>query len=88
MNEYHFHLKWHQSKWTKGTQSLTCIALLNLKSSMEKLDDTWIKQERDVFYLSNVNNINLGKQKFQLKLLEKLEENQNYSNDQKMITKC
>ena len=47
-----------------------------------------IKQERDVFYLSNVNNINLGKQKFQLKLLEKLEENQNYSNDHKMITKC
>ena len=47
-----------------------------------------IKQERDVFYLSNVNSINLGKQKFQLKLLEKLEENQNYSNDQKMITQC
>ena len=35
--EFHCHLKWYQSKWTRGTQSLSCVALLTLKSSREEL---------------------------------------------------
>ena len=36
-DEFHFHLKWHQSKWTRGNQPLSCPALFNLKSSREEL---------------------------------------------------
>ena len=31
-DEFHFHLKGYQSKWTRGTQPLSCSALFNLNS--------------------------------------------------------
>ena len=37
LDEFHFHLKWYQSKWTRGTQPLSCPALFNLKSGREEL---------------------------------------------------
>ena len=37
LDEFHFHLKWYQSKWTRGTQPLSCPALFNLKSDREEL---------------------------------------------------
>ena len=36
-DEFHFHFKWYQSKWTKRTQPLSYPALFNLKSNREEL---------------------------------------------------
>ena len=37
LDEFHYHLKWYQSKWTRGTQLLSYPALFNLKLSREEL---------------------------------------------------
>ena len=37
LDEFHFHLKWYQSKWTRGTQPLSCPALFNMESDREEL---------------------------------------------------
>ena len=37
LDEFHFHLKWYQFKWTRGTQPLSYPALFNLKLSREEL---------------------------------------------------
>ena len=36
LDEFHFHLNWHQSKWTRGVQPLSHLALFNLKSGREE----------------------------------------------------
>ena len=37
LDEFHFYLKWCPSKWTRGTQPLSCPALFNLESGREEL---------------------------------------------------
>ena len=36
-DEFHFHLKWHQSKWTRVTQSLSCPGHFIMKSGRKEL---------------------------------------------------
>ena len=36
LDEFHFHLKWHQSKWTRGIQPLSRLVLFNMKSGREE----------------------------------------------------
>ena len=37
LHEFHFHLKWYQSKGSRETQPLSCPTLFNLKSGREEL---------------------------------------------------
>ena len=53
LDEFHFHLKWYQSEWTRVAQPLSCPALLNLKSGREELRSAWNQVgERSDFYPS------------------------------------
>ena len=41
IDKSHFHLKWYQSKWTRGSQRLSFPTLFKLKSGREELHSTW-----------------------------------------------
>ena len=46
LDEFRFHLKWYQSKWTRGTQPLRFPTLFNLKSGEEDLQGKCFKKIR------------------------------------------
>ena len=58
LDEFHFHLKWYQSKLTRGTQPLSCPALFNLESCREELQGKVSRKsdiDKIVFNQSHLN---------------------------------
>ena len=52
LDQFHFHLKWYQSKWTRVTQPLICPTLLYLKLGREELHRTWNQAgERGIVFI-------------------------------------
>ena len=64
LDEFHVHLKWYQSKWTRGTQALSCPALFIVKSGREEL--------HSIYLMCFANGIRFGETKFLIQIIWKV----------------
>ena len=64
LDEFHFHLKWYQSKWTRETQALSCPVLFIVKSGREEL--------YSIYLMYFASGIRFGETKFLIQIMWKV----------------